>query len=785
MGKGKRNREKHLQNTLSGQAGKVKKANKNPVPSWLPSVIALVVVIAIMIPLVISAISGSGIVGRSRVLIESKTGKFDVNQQMATFIAWEYLYESGLQYYQYYQYGLVSDSSGIMNYFSSAEDYALTMAQSGVQGTLRDAIDDVAEMLKQYVAVCDLAYNEGYRLSEEDEADVDEVVTWLESMQKELGYNNFNSFLKVVICEGLKKKDIVNISEMVVLYNRYVSDKQLKLDSLITLDDILKHRDDNPADYYKADYLTYSTTNKEDSEKLSAATTELAFKTAVSEIFFKDNYKTTYNKYTTQVEATELYELIKNKSAEDLKNTLGEKNVEIKVYEDDDTANLEEGLVKYLFDSARKQYTSGTVTTDTGVYVVTPMTEITSTTEGDKTVKSIEAGVKFFAFVEGETHGEDTTFKTDLLKIFTENNTDVEDDKKTETDYALASEKAADLIAELTKTDADVAKILTDYGFTKDVLITKDTKTSETLPQAIIDKVNNTKNAVEAGKAYSVIDSKDDNKQYVLYINSVADLAKTVSYVALEDDLFSLILSDLQTALDKVFKAENTQAYKKDAADGTFEKWLCETTEGFTSARKDGETKVIETKKNEGKENEETTYAVYMALANEDNGSTVIYLDHSIVVKGGYLQFSDKAAAEAAMATLAGKTGNSLLTALGEIDSDKATGSVSTSNAYAKTTVESTNKDLAAWLFADGKTGNEMTVISTKDSSDKDVYFLAVYIERTEAWNRSARTSLLSQQVTDWMTELTASYTINVKKLNKIGAPSTTVAATTKAAAAA
>ena len=105
MGKGRRNRERSLQDRLANPAAKnLKTKKKSGMPSWLTSVIAVLVVVVILLPLIISAIQESGFFPRHRILIESTSGEFDINQQMATFIAWESLYESGLTYYQYMQY---------------------------------------------------------------------------------------------------------------------------------------------------------------------------------------------------------------------------------------------------------------------------------------------------------------------------------------------------------------------------------------------------------------------------------------------------------------------------------------------------------------------------------------------------------------------------------------------------------------------------------------------------------------------------------------------------------
>ena len=90
MGKGRRNRERNLQDRLTSPVAKnLKNKKKSGTPSWLPSAIAILVVVVILLPLIISGVQESGFFPRHRILIESQTGDFDVNQQMATFIAWE------------------------------------------------------------------------------------------------------------------------------------------------------------------------------------------------------------------------------------------------------------------------------------------------------------------------------------------------------------------------------------------------------------------------------------------------------------------------------------------------------------------------------------------------------------------------------------------------------------------------------------------------------------------------------------------------------------------------
>lgn len=790
MGKGRRNRERHLQQTLSGHTVKAKKAQKSPVPTWLPSVIALVVVIAIMIPLIASAISGSGVIGRNRVLIESKSGKFDVNQQMATFIAWEALYESGLTQYQYMQYGLIQDEYGITKYYSM-EDYAMLTAQTGINSSLRDCIDDVLITLKHYVAVCDLAYEQGVKLNEEDEASVEEVLTWLEDMQDELGYSTFSSFLKTVISEGLKKKDVRSAVEMVVLYNKYVKQQQLDLDQKITFDDLLKYRDENPDSFYKIDYLSFSTADKIASETLAATKNAKEFKEAVVKLHFDENYKSLYNKYTTVEAAAEeessYASLIDQKDDDNkkLSEKLDELSFEAKKTIKDNDESLNADLVKTVFEKARKIGEKLNVVTDDGVYLVVFYSELATATEKgaddkDVIVKSYEVRTKFIPFVEGEEHGDDKTFKADLFKILTENNNDTKDEDKTKTDYQTASEKVSALVEKLNAENADVNKILADNSFITNKEITDTTKDDEDniIPEDVLTEALKS----TANKAYAIA---GDEGNFVLYVHEIAEDKKSakISYVEQETDLFCKLRDDLQSSLDKQFSPDTTASYKKDAEDGSFEKWISETTTGFESARKDGDVKVIEKTETDSSDSSKktTTYTVYMALQNTEHGDpTMLYLDHTPVVKGGYLMFTEKAAADAAAAALAGKTGVELLEALALVESDNSsTAAATTSDTLTEEALEKTNETLAGWFFDEARKADEIAVVAAKDSSDKDVYYLAVYQETVTSWERSARTALLTEQLTDWIEALSAPYAVNEKNLDKIGTPSTTVAATT------
>ena len=155
MGKGSRNRQIHLQDRLDHPE---KYKQKKSAPKWLAPMISIVLLVAIVFAAVAYVISANGIIQRGRILIESQSGKFDVNQQVATFIAWQSVYSNSAMYWTYCSYGLMEDTYKVTTNYKTADEYALTSAQYSLENQLRDSIDDVIDSLKIYVAVCDAAY---------------------------------------------------------------------------------------------------------------------------------------------------------------------------------------------------------------------------------------------------------------------------------------------------------------------------------------------------------------------------------------------------------------------------------------------------------------------------------------------------------------------------------------------------------------------------------------------------------------------------------------------------
>ena len=424
MGKGSRNRQIHQQDKAENpQKYKPKKIRK-PMPKWATTAICVVLLIGVLFGVGAYIFNRYGIIERNRIIIESKTGEFDVTQQIATYVAWQNIYYEASMEWMYMKYGLLEDTYGVTKQnadtYIEQEQYALAMAQTYLDTNLRDAIDASIETLKELVAVCDEAYLNNVTLNEIDEQSVQDSIDSLTEMAVSYNFYDLTDFLTQNMFYGMRESDVRTAVEMSTLYNKYKTLIQVEFEMAITPADIVAFRDAHPEDFYKIDYLTFTTNNETLAKDLTADSVLNAdqFKELILEDHFKNNYKTAYNKYVTQAEVTADYNSIKKLSDSAEKKELSDKLDElgvnpVKTYEA--SADNDEALEKWLFDTARKQYDTATFTNKAadGIYLVAFYSA-----EANK--ETVEARVLFRPFVEGDTYGEDTAFKTNILTYLKE-----------------------------------------------------------------------------------------------------------------------------------------------------------------------------------------------------------------------------------------------------------------------------------------------------------------------------------------------------------------------------
>jgi hypothetical protein len=161
MGKGSRNRQLHLQDKEENPK-KYKKKVQRQMPKWVKTAICVLLLAGVLFGIGAGIFNKYGIIERNRIIVDSKTGEYDVTQQIASYVAWKNVYYEASMYWLYCKYGIYEDTYGITKSEAeggfSQDAYALAIAQTTLETTLRDVVDDTVATLVEWVAVCDKAY---------------------------------------------------------------------------------------------------------------------------------------------------------------------------------------------------------------------------------------------------------------------------------------------------------------------------------------------------------------------------------------------------------------------------------------------------------------------------------------------------------------------------------------------------------------------------------------------------------------------------------------------------
>ena len=522
MGKGSRNRQLRVQ---TDAPVKLKKQQKKQTPKWVTPLVSWVIVAAIVLGAVAIVISNLGVVKRNRVLIESQTGKYDITQQVATFIAWQNIYYNSYYYYQYASIGYIDDKN-VTKQYPSADSYALTVAQYSIQERLRNSVEDIVESLLDYVVVCDAAHKAGITLDAKDKEEITSTIDWLKSMQTALGFANFNGFLKGAIDTGMRKSDVEKAMEIVCLYNKYSQQLGEGYEQAVKLSDLTIFRDENPQDYYKIDYIGFASDDKDFAEALKACTSADQFRELVVKHHFDKNYKTAYNKFTVTAAAADALTAVKSKTDLNGSTALSDELNKLQVpqketYVNDENNKLPKAVKEWLFSKTRTQYQVNQITVDEGIYLIAFYSA-----QGSET--SVEARIKFYEFEEGEAHDGNSGFKAAILA------------------QLWAEKQAMNLEEKLEHKDADVDAILTANNA---VEMTGVDKNNTEMPKVLLDKV-----MAASVKEKDVIFVSEFGVHYVAYVRAIKDGKVDVAYCTVGTATEYRSAVEKATALEKALK---------------------------------------------------------------------------------------------------------------------------------------------------------------------------------------------------------------------------------------
>ena len=145
-----------------------------------------------------------------------------MNQQMATFILWQTMFQQASYEWQnaYYQQYFGGTKSEILTQYQSPEQYGITMAAYYTKEALNSGLYSIKDYLIELVAGADAAYEAGLKFDENDKKDVQDVVSWMQNIYVNLGFNYsgvpFKNFLAEYVGDSFKTSDIEAAAKIMV-----------------------------------------------------------------------------------------------------------------------------------------------------------------------------------------------------------------------------------------------------------------------------------------------------------------------------------------------------------------------------------------------------------------------------------------------------------------------------------------------------------------------------------------------------------------------------------------
>lgn len=747
MGKGNRNRQLRGSEEVAESRKSKPKVRKyrKPLGKGVKVSIACMLAVLIVAGVVFGALWSNGVFREKKVLVKSQDGQNDLTKAAAIYLLWES--DINYTYNLYNAYGLITSSNAISRYQG-----ILSGAHTTYTDNLYQTLEDSADILTGYVAVCDIAASRGISLTSAEikqakQNALDNIESWRQVVNNIL-YSYFsadqkpvtvtdengdettayvsygdseykkdfcssaNDFLKKWVSPGITKEDAQEAAVIAALYSKVLNDRTLETEKalvdsgVMSLEKLEAYRDANKGDFFSTSFIKYETDDAELKDKLAAAADFQEFKKILAEYTLEKEYKTLFNKYVSGAadDAEALLARIGATSGDDAieiaKDPLTEAGL---TYEKLAAADMElpDTVKDWLTDSDREAEDKETLAvTGDGIYVVVLITK-----PSESTGEYEYALQKFDLTDEGISAGEG--------------------------DFADENFKEHIFLSVLV--GLELAEV-PDGG----MIYESDAKAEET--------------------------DSDEKKAFITAYTS--------------------LLKALDSAVDEVL-TEDTEEYVEDESEHDHEegeehepveledwqKWMFHSSPVIA----DGAVGVFET--TEGTDEEaKTTYTCYGV--NES-----MKLDEDRTVWGGYLQFTgsnrDKDAQDA-LKKLEGKSGPELLAALEELGG--------TLNYGFSESYFSSSPELSKWMFSEDRKPGDLAIINdtvTSSSSTSttttttDCAYVAVVLESTVSWKSTAFSNLISEDWTDYVADLRKDYKLEQSVMDEI--PTVATTATTEA----
>ena len=274
MGKSKRIRAERARDIAANpeKFASVEKKNNSSKKSKATSIIIIVLVAAILLAAIAATIIvNTGSVLRWQNAMSSKN--YAITGTMYSYIFYNV-------YNNYY------------SYFGSS----ITSLLGYIQGNAKS-------QAQQMLALCEGAKAAGITLSDEDYKTIDENLKSLENNLKTAGTNISAYFGNC----GVSRDDVREVMILSTLATKYQEKKTEEFTAVIEkdMDKILAYIKDHKADFYKADYITYTTEDKATADLLAAITDTKKFKAEIIEIIVNTDYAKELTSATSKFELSE------------------------------------------------------------------------------------------------------------------------------------------------------------------------------------------------------------------------------------------------------------------------------------------------------------------------------------------------------------------------------------------------------------------------------------------------------------------------------------------------
>ncbi len=551
MGKGKRNKQLHLNETAGAPQKRQNKTKKQFVmPLWAKRTLCIVLLVAVLAGIIAAALISGGAILRNRIIVESKSGKFDMNQQMATFVLWYTMYQQATIEWQnaYYQQYFGGSQSSILTQYQSPDAYGLSTAAYYTKEILNSGLHSIKDYLIELVAGADAAIDAGMKYESHDKSDAKSVVTWMQNLYLNLGFAqygySFDYFLSEYVGDNFKKSDIEDAAKVMIMYSKYSDYMNFGFQSEPTQSDLQNYIDKNPAGFFETKYYAFS------------GASESMVREFYSDKFMEERFESTVAKHFANMDRLALTDL-KGDALNAKLEELGLKNTTkyTKTTTDGEATyspELVESIADYVFSTSNKAGTFSAISGDKCAYLV----------YFEKTSTATEATISI-----REYKYED--YKDNLSSIENPKELIGECIKLGEntTDFMTAKEKADDLLAQM-QDDLDL-NIPEDQILSADTTKPLAENDTNTAPKEILDILYDEDATVYNGWKFIAHNSTTYYVVKVLEVKKEDDKPTTnytIAYVALTDDLFAGVLDSFEAEYHLYLLETKVEAplYKQD-----------------------------------------------------------------------------------------------------------------------------------------------------------------------------------------------------------------------------